>query len=122
MKTLSFVAIMLCAQLFGQQLFAQNATSQTIKVWGNCGMCKKRIEKSAKSAGALSADWNADKLQLLVSYDEKETSSLKIQQAIAKVGYDTQDVIADDKAFDKLSGCCKYERKPAIPSVINSNR
>jgi hypothetical protein len=27
------------------------------------------------------------------------------------VGYDTQDVTADNKAYDNLHGCCKYDRK-----------
>ena len=121
MKRLSLVAIMLCTIIFSQQLFAQTAKSETIKVWGNCGMCKKRIEKSAKSAGAITASWDAEKLELKVTIDEKQTSSISIQQAIANAGYDTQDITADDKAYNKLSGCCKYERKAPMPSIINSN-
>ncbi len=121
MKRLSLVAIMLCTIIFSQQLFAQTAKSETIKVWGNCGMCKKRIEKSAKSAGAITASWDAEKLELQVTFDEKQTSSISIQQAIANAGYDTQDITADDKAYNKLSGCCKYERKAPMPSIINSN-
>ena len=121
MKRLSLVAIMLCTILFSQQLYAQTAKSETIKVWGNCGMCKKRIEKSAKSAGAITASWDAEKLELQVTFDEKQTSSISIQQAIANAGYDTQDITADDKAYNKLSGCCKYERKAPMPSIINSN-
>ncbi len=112
---------MLSAILFGEQSIAQSNKTESIKVWGNCGMCKKRIEKSAKSAGAISASWDAEKLELQVMYDEKESNSMKIQQSIAKAGYDTQDITADDKAYDKLSGCCKYERKATIPSIINSN-
>ncbi len=121
MKRLSLVAIMLCTILFSQQLYAQTAKSETIKVWGNCGMCKKRIEKSAKSAGAITASWDAEKLELQVTFDENQTSSISIQQAIANAGYDTQDITADDKAYNKLSGCCKYDRKAPMPSIINSN-
>lgn len=121
MKRISLVAILLCSIFWSNQSFAQTNKSETIKVWGNCGMCKKRIEKSAKSAGAISASWDADKLALEITYDEKETNSIKIQQSIAEAGYDTQDITADDKAYDKLSGCCKYERKAALPSIINSN-
>lgn len=121
MKRISLVAILLCTIFWSNQSFAQTNKSETIKVWGNCGMCKKRIEKSAKSAGAISASWDADKLALEITYDEKETNSIKIQQSIAEAGYDTQDITADDKAYDKLSGCCKYERKAALPSIINSN-
>ena len=92
-------------------LFAQDVTKETVKVWGSCGMCKKTIEKAAKKAGAMSADWNAEKQMLALTYDNTKTSSVKIQEAIAKTGYDTQDVNGDDAAYDKLHGCCQYERK-----------
>ena len=122
MKTLSIIATILFSSLFGLQSFAQTTKSETIKVWGNCEMCKKKIEKSAKSAGAITASWDADKLELVVNYDENKTTNLKIQQAVAKSGYDTQDVVADDKDYNKLPGCCKYERKAKVPGIINSNR
>jgi len=86
---------------------------ETLKVWGNCGMCKKVIEKSARSAGATTASWNEDTKELKVSYAVNKTNSNKIQQAIAKAGYDTQDFTADNAAYDKLPGCCHYDRKTA---------
>jgi mercuric ion binding protein len=92
-------------------LFAQEMTKENIKVWGNCGMCKKTIEKAAKKAGAQSADWDSEKQMMAMSFDKSKTTSLKIQEAIAKTGYDTQDVTGDDAAYDKLHGCCQYERK-----------
>lgn len=95
--------------------FAQ-AKKETIKVWGNCGMCQQRIEGAAKKAGATSASWDSDNLQLVVEYDANETNNTKIQKAIAKVGYDTQDFTGDDKAYSKLHGCCKYERKQVTTS------
>jgi len=95
---------------FGHAM-AQNSTKETIKVWGSCGMCKKTIEKAAKKAGAQTASWDADKQTLSMSYDNSKTSSLKIQEAIAKTGYDTQDVFGDDEAYNNLHGCCQYDRK-----------
>jgi periplasmic mercuric ion binding protein len=86
---------------------------ETIKVWGNCSMCKSTIEKAAKKAGASAASWNEDSKELKVSYTSNKTSSVKIQQAIAKSGYDTQDFTANDKVYNKLHGCCQYDRKAA---------
>jgi periplasmic mercuric ion binding protein len=86
---------------------------ETIKVWGNCSMCKSTIEKAAKKAGASAASWNEDSKELKVSYTSNKTSSVKIQQAIAKSGYDTQDFTANDKVYNKLHGCCQYDRKDA---------
>ena len=84
---------------------------ETIKVWGNCGMCKKVIEKAAKTAGATAASWNEDSKELKVTYNSKKTSSQKIQQGIANAGYDTQDFAASNAAYLKLPACCHYDRK-----------
>jgi mercuric ion binding protein len=94
--------------------FAQNSVKkETIKVWGNCSSCKKHIEKAAITAGATTASWNIDSKQLSVSYDPAKTSSITIQQAIAKAGYDTQDLSGDNTAYKRLDACCQYDRKKA---------
>ena len=111
MKSLSFLAVLFCGLFAINTSFAQvTLKNETIKVSGNCGMCKTTIEKAATKAGAVTADWNEDSKELKVSYAANKTSSDKIQQQIAKSGYDTQSFKATDKAYDKLHGCCKYER------------
>ncbi len=87
--------------------------TETIKVWGNCGSCKKHIEKAAKAAGATTALWNEGSKQLKVSYASSKSSSAKIQQSVAKAGYDTQDMQGSDAAYQKLDQCCQYDRKIA---------
>lgn len=113
MKLLSFIAVLFIGSLFSNQSKAQAQSNQkdSIKVWGNCGMCKKKIEKAAKSAGAETAAWNVDTHMLALEFTTDKTNTMKIQEAIAKVGYDTQDVNGDDKAYNNLSGCCQYDRK-----------
>ena len=91
-------------------LFAQTKTD-TVKVWGNCDECKDKIEKAAKKGGAAVADWSDETYLLVINYDASKTSSLDIQKSIAAVGYDTQDVKADDAAYKKLPKCCQYERE-----------
>ncbi|MEY3577974.1 MAG: hypothetical protein RL394_1559, partial [Bacteroidota bacterium] len=54
---LSFITL-LCALLFSSAVFAQK--SEEIKVWGNCGMCKKVIETAALKAGAATASWSEE--------------------------------------------------------------
>ena len=87
---------------------------ETFKVWGECGMCKKTIEKAAKDSGATTANWDTDSKQLTVTYNTNKTSNQRIQQAIAAAGYDTRDLTADNTAYDKLHECCKYDRKTAV--------
>lgn len=113
MKTLSLFAAIMFSIFTINTSSAQSAKTETIKVWGNCGMCQTKIEKAAKSAGAKTASWNADTKELKVTYKAKSTSSAKIQEAIANTGYDTQDFTAVKTAYDNLHGCCKYDRKSA---------
>ena len=91
-------------------VFAQSKT-ESFKVFGNCGMCKKRIEKAALAEGVTSAAWNKDTKMLTVVYDSNRISNEQIQKNIAAVGHDTEKMSADDKVYDKLPGCCLYERK-----------
>jgi mercuric ion binding protein len=110
MKTLKLFSILSLFLLASQFSFAQNATTETIPVSGNCGMCKSNIEKAAKKAGAAKAAWDMDEKKLTVTYNSSSTNAAKIQQAIAAVGYDTRDFKTTDAAYNKLHGCCKYER------------
>lgn len=92
---------------------------QIIKVYGNCGSCKKKIEKSALSAGAAFANWNEKTKQLNVSYNPSVTNTIKIETAIAGAGYDTPDVKASDEAYNKLDECCQYDRNKSTSSKKN---
>lgn len=96
------------------------AKSETIKVWGNCGMCKTTIEKAAKKAGASYASWNEDTKILSVKYNASKTDNAKIQKSIATAGYDTQDEYGSDEAYNNLHDCCKYDRKEKTASAATT--
>ena len=115
------IFVMLCISVFATQfLFAQAPVKkEKIEVNGNCGMCKKKIESSAKAAGALSANWNVKTKYLNVSYDPTVTDVMKIEEAIATSGYDTRDVKSSDSAYHNLEECCQYERQQTINSKKN---
>lgn len=95
--------------------------NETVKVWGNCGMCQKTIETAAKSAGATDAQWNKDTKVLTVAYKEKKTDLTKIEQAIANAGYDTQRFTAPEEAYNGLHSCCQYDRKDAGSTTAKSD-
>ncbi|MCU0426693.1 MAG: cation transporter [Candidatus Kapabacteria bacterium] len=85
---------------------------ETVKVWGNCGMCKKTIEKSLKGVeGIETATWDKSTKILSVSYDDSKITMKKIEEKVASAGYDTQNVRANDAAYDNLAKCCHYDRK-----------
>lgn len=104
------VIIFLIAMISATVTFAREKTD-TFKVYGNCGMCKKRIEKAAKLDGVVSAVWNVDTKILTVTYDEGKVSNDDLQKKIAAVGHDTEKYTAEDKVYEKLPGCCLYERR-----------
>jgi periplasmic mercuric ion binding protein len=112
MKTLKIFSILSLFLVASHFSFAQDTTTETIPVSGNCGMCKSKIEKAATKAGATKADWDIEAKKLTVTYSSSSTNAAKIQQAIASVGYDTRDFKTTDEAYNKLHGCCKYERAP----------
>jgi hypothetical protein len=109
MKTLRILSITTCLLMAVNVSFAQ-AKTETFKVSGNCGMCKSKIEKAAKAAGATSAEWNKETKMITVSFNSSSTSTAKIQKKIAAVGYDNEGAVAPQESYDKLHGCCKYER------------
>ncbi len=84
---------------------------QTVKVSGNCDLCKERIETAAKSvSGVMTADWSAEKQMIHVEFDLAKTNSDVIQKAIAAIGHDTEKFKASKEAYDKLPGCCQYRK------------
>jgi len=114
MKSIIFgISIMLLSMGVSQNLSAQSKVSEVIPVAGNCGMCKKTIETAALAAGASKAKWNETTHELKLTYDTEVTSAGKIQESVAAAGYDTRDVKGDDKAYEALHGCCKYDRDPS---------
>ena len=93
-------------------LFAQQVKTEKIKVNGSCGMCKTRIEKAASSVDGVSkSEWNEETKLLALSYDPAKTDVKKVSAAVAKAGYDTEAVKAEEKDYKALPGCCQYDRK-----------
>lgn len=114
MKT-QILALLSAFVLFSFSSFAQakKVNSATLKVWGNCGMCKSRIEKAAKAAGATTAVWNEDSKMLTYKYASAATAK-KVEAAVSNVGHDTENMTAPDAVYAQLHECCKYDRKNAI--------
>ena len=97
--------------IFGTFMVFAGNKIEKIEVKGNCGMCEKRIEKAALAVpGVSKADWNKETKKMEVVFDDSKTNLDKIEVAIAKVGHDTKNHKATTEVYDKLPGCCKYER------------
>lgn len=85
--------------------------TNTFKVYGNCGMCKRTIEGSLKEESSIAeALWDIDSGEMKVTYNSKSVTLDEIKQKIADVGYDTDTHRAKVEVYSALPGCCQYER------------
>lgn len=110
MKTLKIIIVAILAIVLTSNVYSQSTTTKTesIKVSGNCDMCKARIEKAAKIDGVSKAEWNKDTKMLAVTYDPAKTNTDAIGKKVAAAGHDTEKTKAETKVYDNLPGCCKY--------------
>ena len=92
--------------------FAQikNAKTVTVKIYGNCDMCKASIEKAGNVKNTAKVEWNKDTKMATLSYDSNKTNQEEILKRIALAGYDSETFLAPDDVYAKLPGCCQYDR------------
>ena len=88
----------------------------SIGVRGNCGMCKTTIEKAALSVdGVEEASWStATKILDIKTKSSLDSIAIKIHQAVADSGYDTELISAMEENYSSLPGCCQYNREMVI--------
>jgi|APTNR8051073442_1049403.scaffolds.fasta_scaffold00032_144 mercuric ion binding protein len=80
----------------------------SIKVYGNCGMCKDRIEQALDHKGIKTATWDPTTKNLEVVYVPKKISEQQICDLVSAVGHDTDKSKASDEMYAKLPFCCLY--------------
>lgn len=100
----SFFSFVLAAT--AQQKPVQKAVIKTPTV--QCEMCKTKIEKYLqREPGITSVKVDYKKKTTTVTYLTDRNNIEQIKTAIANVGYDADDVTADEGAYKKLPKCCK---------------
>lgn len=112
MKSFMFILALTLIQLTGFAQSEKSVKTETVefKVYGNCGMCKSRIEKALKVDGIESRNWDTDSKLVKVVFNPDIISIDKLHQLVADVGHDTDLVKASDDTYNILHSCCKYER------------
>ena len=88
----------------------KNATTESVKIYGNCGMCKTTIEKAGNVKKIAKVDWNKDTKMATISYDSTKTNQDEILKRIALSGYDNVKFLAPNDVYLKLPDCCQYDR------------
>ncbi|MFM9838248.1 MAG: heavy-metal-associated domain-containing protein [Cyclobacteriaceae bacterium] len=107
MKTKFFITIII-AMLSSVAFSQSKVITASIKVYGNCSMCKKRIETSLDYKGIKKAEWNAKTKELQVVYSSAKISETQIHEIVAKAGHDTEKVKAKEETYASLPFCCLY--------------
>ncbi len=118
--------VLLCVLFIYSSIFSQQKSNSkdstiTFTVYGNCQMCKDRIEKAAKGRGVSSAIWNIESKLLTLSYNPRLTSVEKVHQRIADAGHDTPLKKAKDFVYEQLPECCHYREKKGANSNSATN-
>ncbi len=92
----------------------KNSKTETVKIYGNCGMCETKIEKAGTVKKVAKVDWNQDTQMATLSYDATKTNPDEILKRIALAGYDSDKFLAPDDVYNNLHGCCQYERTAKV--------
>jgi periplasmic mercuric ion binding protein len=109
MKARSITILTIILAFAAAPAIAQSKNSKVnIKVYGNCAMCKKRIETALDSKGVKQAIWDTKTKELQVVYVPSKITEQEIHQLVAAVGHDTDKVKANDEVYAELPFCCLY--------------
>ena len=92
----------------------KNSKTETVKIYGNCGMCETKIEKAGTIKNIAKVDWNQETQMATLTYDATKTNQDEILKRIALAGYDSDKFLAPDHVYNNLHGCCQYERVAKI--------
>ena len=78
-----------------------------------CGDCKQRLEHDiAFEKGVKSVELDDETKILKIKFKKGKNNKENLKKAITKVGYDADDLPADQKAYNALPDCCKKGNDP----------
>ena len=107
------LTVMLCiasTSLTSCEAQVKNAKTETVKIYGNCGMCETTIETAGSVKKVVKVDWDKDAKMATITYDSTKTNQDEILKRIALAGYDSDKFLTPNDVYNKQHGCCQYER------------
>lgn len=107
-KTVMAITVVLSFTACNAQI--KNATTENVKIYGNCGMCKSTIEKAGNVKKEAEVVWNKETKMATFTFNASTTNSNEILKRIALAGYDSDQFLAPDDVYAQLPGCCQYDR------------
>lgn len=100
--------------VIGFTAFAQKSKTETavIQTNGVCEKCKDTFSANVPYfKGVTDFKYDVATAKMTVTYNPQKTTLAEIRQGISKLGYNADDVKADEKAREKLPACCKTDAK-----------
>ncbi|WP_298708572.1 cation transporter [Chitinophaga sp.] len=111
MRIIKMVLVLLLAATGSAMAQAKKGTLATAKIKVpsvQCNMCKDAIQRYfLKEEGVKSMVVDVKKKEATVKYYTDRTNIENIKTAIANVGYDADDVTANEDSYNDLPKCCK---------------
>ncbi len=105
---LSFAALQMNAQ--DNKVIIDTVSIQTS---AKCNDCKERLEHDmAFEKGVKAVELDSETKVLTIVYKNNKTTEEKLKIAVTKIGYDADDMPADQKAHDRLPACCQKDVEP----------
>jgi copper chaperone CopZ len=109
MKTL-FSVFFLAVTLTVSAQYKKPVIAQIKTPQAQCAECKERIEKFMKSEeGVVKIVVDIRKKITTVTFVPDRTNIENVKTAIANLGFDADDVIAEPEQYKRLPLCCKRE-------------
>ena len=102
------IALLSIGTLQSQGKISKYKTSEFL-VYGVCDMCKERIENSLNVVGVKSANWDKESGIVNIMYHSKKLKEDDLHKLISSVGYRTEKMAANKKAYEALPECCRYD-------------
>ncbi len=96
-----------------QQSKTASKGEQTVTIQTN-GVCQKCADKFKENVpyfkGVKSYNYDMKTAKLTINYDAKRTNPDQLRQEVSKLGYNADNVKADQAARAKLPACCRAEK------------
>lgn len=111
MRIIKLMLVLLIAGAGAATAQVKKGTLATAKIsvpTVQCNMCKDRIQRYfLREEGVKSMVVDVKKKVATVKYYTDRTNIENIKTAIANVGYDADDVTANEDSYNELPACCK---------------
>ncbi|SEL14542.1 DUF3347 domain-containing protein [Parapedobacter koreensis] len=120
MNKIGLSTVLLFASVLVQAAQVSPTQTVSVRIAGNCGLCKKTIENSGSKKGEAAVSWDGDTQMATITYDPAVTTPDDVLKRVAYAGYDNERYLAPAEAYAELETCCQYARAPQAAALAGN--